>query len=206
MAFSVKQIKALLSEKGMPVENLDAAAEEICSRHTADLDSIKEQRDSYKADAEKLADVQKELESLKHDPYEVKYSAIKEEFESYKKEQTAKETKAAKANAYRAMLKELGVSEKRLDAILRVTDLDGIALEKDGALKDLDKLKESAKAEWADFIPTTSEKGAETVTPPTNSGKGKTSMQDIYKRDEHGRYLLTAEQRQKALAENLQKG
>lgn len=205
MAFSVKQIKALLSEKGMPVDNLDAAAEEICSRHTADLDSIKEQRDSYKADAEKLASVQAELDSIKNDPYEVKYSALKEEFDQYKQTQAAKETKAAKESAYRSMLKELGVSEKRLDAILRVTDLDSIVIDKSGALKDADKLRENAKTEWSDFIATTTEKGAETVTPPTNTGsKGMTPLRDIYKRDDHGRYILNAEQRQKAIAENLQ--
>ena len=206
MAFSVKQIKALLSEKGMPVENLDAAAEEICSRHTADLDSIKEQRDTYKADSEKLANVQKELDSIKNDPYEVKYTAIKDEFEKFKQAQTAKETKAAKETAYRSMLKELGVSEKRLDAILRVTNLDDVTLEKDGTLKDANKLRESAKNEWSDFIQTTTEKGAETVMPPTNTGNGKMSMQDIYKKDDHGHYLLNAEQRQRAIADNLQKG
>ena len=55
MAFTVKQIKAVLSSHGIPVENLDTAAEEICSRHKADMDSLIEERDSFKksaADAE----------------------------------------------------------------------------------------------------------------------------------------------------------
>ena len=59
MAFSIKQVKAKLQEYGVPAENLDSAAEYFCSAHKTDLDAIKEQRDTYKADAETLATVQK---------------------------------------------------------------------------------------------------------------------------------------------------
>ena len=104
------------------------------------------------------------------------------------------------------MLKEIGVSEKRIDAVMKVTDLDAIELDEQGAIKDLDKAKENAQTEWSDFIQTTTTKGADTSTPPTNTGTGKMSMQDIYKKDDHGRYVMSAEQRQKAIADNLTKG
>lgn len=207
MAFGLKQIKALLSDNGMPIDNLESTALEICGRHKADLDSIMEERDNFKKSAEELSSVQAELDSLKKDPYEVKYKALKEEYEQYKQDQTAKETRAVKEKAYREMLKEIGVSEKRIDAVIKVTDIDGIELDKDGAIKEADKAKENAKTEWADFIQTATEKGAVITSPPVNNGnKKETPMSDIYKKDEHGRYVLTAEQRQKAIMDNLNKG
>lgn len=202
MAFGIKQIKALLSSNGMPMENLDAVTEEICGRHTADLDSIKEERDTYKKDAEKLASVQGELESLKNDPYEVKYTALKEQFEQFKQEKKEAEIKAAKDKAYRVLLAEIGVNEKRIDAVMKVTNLDAYDLDEQGAIKDADAVKETAKAEWADFITSTTEQGAVTTTPPKNTG-GKIPLTDIYKRDEHGRFVMSTEDRQKAIAANL---
>ena len=73
-----------------------------------------------------------------------------------------------------------------------------------GRFKDVDKAKETAAKEWSDFITTATTKGADTATPPGNNGGTKsTAMADIYKRDEHGRYIMTAEQRQKAIMDNL---
>ena len=204
--------------KAMGIE--DEKIDEIITAHSETVDALKEQRDQYKADAEKLPSVQRELQSLKDaesqnggSAWEVKYNAIKEEkekvekdFKAFKSATEAAQTKAAKDKAYRAMLKEIGVSEKRIDAVMKVTNLDSIELDEQGAIKDLDKAKENAQTEWSDFIQTTTTKGADTSTPPTNTGTGKMSMQDIYKKDDHGRYVLTAEERQRAIAANLQKG
>ena len=64
----------------------------------------------YKADAETLPEVQRQLEKAqndleagKKDSWKVKYEAIKEEFEDYKSEQAKKETRAAKEKAYREL-------------------------------------------------------------------------------------------------------
>lgn len=158
----------------------DEKIDEIISMHTETVDALKEQRDAYKADAEKLTSVSKELkeakeqlESLDKDAYKVKYDALKEEFENYKTEQTAKETKTAKESAYRELLKSAGVSEKRIESVLRVSDIDGIELV-DGKIKDADKLTETIKEEWADFIPTKTSEGAKFDNPPANeAGNGK---------------------------------
>lgn len=212
MALTRKMLRAM----GIEDDKID----EIITAHSETVDALKEQRDQYKADAEKLPGVQNELKSLKDaesknggSAWEVKYNAIKEEkekvekdFKAFKSATEAAQTKAAKDKAYRAMLKEIGVSEKRIDAVMKVTNLDSIELDEQGAIKDLDKAKENAQTEWSDFIQTTTTKGADTSTPPTNTGTGKMSMQDIYKKDDHGHYLLNAEQRQRAIAENLQKG
>lgn len=155
----------------------DEQVDSIIEMHTDTVDALKEQRDAYKAGAEKLPSVSKELkeaketlDSLDKDAYKVKYDALKEEFETYKTEQTAKETKTAKESAYRELLKSAGVSEKRIESVLRVSDIDGIELI-DGKIKDADKLAKSIKEEWADFIPVKTEEGAKVSNPPSNELK-----------------------------------
>ena len=210
MAFTRKFLSAL----GIEADKVD----QIIDAHTEVTDSLKAERDKYKADAEKLPGVQAELDKAKaeqdkngKDPYKVKYEALKEEFDAFKKDQTAKETKAAKADAYKALLKECGVAEKRIDAVLKVTDLDSLELEEDGKFKNAADLRKSVKEEWADFIQTDSTKGANPANPPANNKGGALSREEIYKRDDSGRFLLDATQRQEALAkliaaESQQKG
>ena len=160
----------------------DSKIDEIISAHTDTVNALKEERDNFKADAEKLPAVQKELDDLKKaeskgDAYKVKYEAQKEEYEALKKEfdqykdgVTAKETTAKKESAYRALLKEAGVSEKRIDAVLRVSDISKVELTEDGKLKDSEELEKKIKEEWSDFIVSEGTKGADTPKPPANNG------------------------------------
>ena len=87
--------------------------------------------------------------------------------------------------------------------MLKVTDLDSLAFDEDGNLKDHDELVKGIKEEWSDFLTTEAQQGAQTPNPPQNSGGSKLSRSEIYKKDDHGRYVLTTAERQKALAENL---
>ena len=203
MAFTRKFLSAL----GIDADKVD----EIINAHIEVVDGLKEERDGFKADAEKLADVQKKLDKaneklakqgegetvLKED-----FDKLQKEYDDYKADITAKETKRTKEHAVREFLKGVGVSEKRLDSVMKVTNLDDFELDKDGKIKDAEKHTEKAKAEWADFISTTTERGANTATPPTNNGGSKMTKADIYKKDDKGRYVLSTEERQKALIEN----
>lgn len=159
--------------------------EEIINAHMETVDALKEERDAFKADAEKLPGVQKELDKIKEaakdsgrNPFEVKYNALKEEFEAYKTEQTQKATQAAKESAYRDILKSAGVAEKRIDAVVRVTDLSKIELDENGNVKNADSIAEDVKAEWSDFIQKAQEVGAKTPTPPGNNSPDYDSMSD----------------------------
>jgi len=193
-----------LTRKFLTALGIDAdKADEIINVHQDTLADIKAERDQYKEDAERLPAVQKELDTLKaaaekdgKDPYKVKYEALKEEFDTYKTEQTAKETKAAKSNAYRALLKEAGIADKRIEAVLKVSDIDSVELDKDGKIKGADKLTESIKTEWADFIISTDTHGANTATPPANNGGKKYATKDEIMA------IKDATERQKAIAEN----
>ena len=203
MAFTRKFLSAL----GIDADKVD----EIINAHIEVVDGLKEERDGFKADAEKLADVQKKLDKaneklakqgegetvLKED-----FDKLQKEYDDYKADITAKETKRTKEHAVREFYKGVGVSEKRLDSVMKVTNLDDFELDKDGKIKDAEKQTEKAKTEWADFISTTTERGANTATPPTNNGGSKMTKADIYKKDDKGRYILSTEERQKALIEN----
>ena len=213
MALSKAKVREILSKAGVDSDHMQEALNEILDGNIASIDAVKEERDRYKADADKVSALQKELDEFKNNegksPYKVKYEALKEEmaalqkqFDDYKSDVTAKETKSKKADAYRKLLKETGVSEKRLDAILKVTDIDTIEFDKDDNLKDKDKLVEDIKAEWSDFIVKESTQGVVTSNPPQNNGGKKMTRADIYKKDEHGRYVLSTAERQKALIEN----
>ena len=175
MALTRKMLKAM----GIEDEKID----QIIDAHTETVDGLKADIEKYRTDAEKLPGVQKELETAqagleagKKDSWKVKYDAIKEEFEGYKSEQTKKETRAAKESAYRNLLKATGINEKRIESVLKVSDVDSLELDDKGAIKDSAKLTDSIKTEWADFISTTMTKGAESHTPPQiNNGKSYTA-------------------------------
>lgn len=190
MALTRKMLKAM----GLEDEKID----QIIEAHSETVEALKEDRDKYKTDAEKLPGVRKELDELKEtvkndedkDPYKVKYDALKEEFETFKNDVSAKETKAGKENAYKELLKEAGVSEKRIAAVLRVSDVDSIELDTDGKIKDADKLKENIKKEWSDFIVTERTEGASTPTPPKDDKKtdlGTLSMEEYIKARKEGK-------------------
>lgn len=196
MSLTRKMLKAM----GIEEEKID----QIIEAHTETVDGFKEKLNDYKDKAEKYDGVKKELDELKEgdNDWQKKYEKEHSDFEAYKTDITAKETKRTKEHAVREFLKSAGVSEKRLDAVIKVTNLDDFELDKDGKIKDADKHTETVKTEWADFIETTTTQGASTATPPVNNGGTKMTKADIYAKDENGRYKLSTEERQKALVEN----
>jgi hypothetical protein len=192
--------KALVA-MGIEAEKID----QIIEMHSETVEALKTERDNakneakqYKADAEKLPEVEKELKDLKDnnsgDKYKEKYDTLKKEYEDFKADTTAKETKATKEKAYKTLLLECGVSNKRIDKVLKVSDVDNVELDENGNIKDAESLKKSIKDEWSDFIETTGTTGAETATPPKNTG-GNMSKDDILK-------IENDTERQRAIAEN----
>ena len=187
--------RKFLTALGIEDENVQ---DQIISAHTAATDALKEQRDGYKADAEKLPEVQKELDTLKEqsgDKIKAQYDKLKKDFDNYKEEQHQKEVTANKKSAYKGLLKDAGISASRIDAVLKVSDVDGLEFSEDGEIKDKDKMIENIKKEWADFIVKSTEKGAQVGNPPANGGKAL-SREEILK-------IKDTSERQKAIAENL---
>ena len=193
MAFTRKMLKAM----GIEDEKID----QIIDAHSETVDALKADRDTYKEDAAKLAAVQKELDELKakgDDGYKAKYEAEKAAHDALKADIAAKETKKAKTDAYRELLKGANIDEKRIATILRAEapTIDKIELDADGKIKNAEQYTQSIKSDWADFIVTQSAKGTNTATPPANGGAASTkTKEDILK-------IKDAGERQKAIAEN----
>lgn len=179
MALTKAQVKEIFSAAGVSPENMDSAVTKIIEGHVASIDALREERDGFKKSADRLADVEKELAEAKKrmadadsENWKEKYDGLKDEYDGYKSRTEKAAAHEAKAKAYEKLLASAGVSEKRIAAVLKVTDVDALELESDGSLKGAEKLAESVKAEWADFIVTQEQQGAQTATPPGNDGGG----------------------------------
>lgn len=191
MAFTRKFLSAL----GIEADKVD----EIIAAHTEVTDALKEERDKYKADAERLPDIEKRLTEAEKkmegdDPYKEKYEALQKEYEDYKAEVNNKETTAKKESAFRHVLKDIGIPDKRIDSVIKVSDINGIELTEEG-IKDEDTLKAKLKEEWSDFIATKSTEGVPSANPPSNTGKTTMTKEQI-------RAISDPVARQKAMMEN----
>lgn len=175
--------RRMLSAMEIPEDKID----QIVSEHKTTVDELVAERDKYKNQVAELEDLRKnldkankdldaanaELEKIKINDWENKYTKIKDEYDSFKTETTNKEIKAKKTEAYKKLLKDAGVSEKRISSVIKVSDVDSIKLDSDGNIEGADKLTENVKEEWSDFIVTKQERGFDVSNPPANNGNAK---------------------------------
>lgn len=193
MAFTREFIRRAAKESGVeiPKELEDALVNEhLAARDAFSEGKVKEALEQNKADpAPKIKDTDE-------------YKALKKEFDDYKAEIGKKAIKAAKEKAVRAYYESKGITGKSLDIAIRGSSEEINALEMDGdKIKDASALDELVKGTFSGLVSTTTVRGADTATPPGNTG-GSMTKADIYKKDDHGRYVMSAAERQKALMEN----
>lgn len=190
MALTRKFLEALGIEQ--------AKIDEIISAHTEVTNALKADRDNYKEKAEKYDETKTELDKAKSeldkvnkDEYKTKYESLESEFNKYKTDIAEKEVKVKKEEAYKKMLKEIGVNEKSIDAIVKVKDLSSLKLDDKGNIVDVDTLKESEKKDWEGFIIKSEVGGHDTDTPPDgeheNVDTTTMSMDDYIKARSEGR-------------------
>lgn len=182
--------------------------EEIIAMHTETVEGLKADVAKYKADAEKLPTVQKELDALKaagDGGLQERFDALQREYDEFKGQVTAKEAKTAKESAARAYYESKGITGKSLDIAIRGSgaEIDALELE-DGKIKDAKALDELISGTFAGLVSTTETRGANTSNPPANNSGVSMTKADIYKKDDYGRYVLSAAERQQALIENHQ--
>lgn len=176
----------------------DSKIQAIIEEHDKTVNGLKELRDKYKADAEKLPEVQKKLDELQNkggEDWQKKYNDLDQMFKDYKAEVAGKEKTEKIRSAYTELLKAANVDSKRIDAILRVTDFKDMKLGEDGKLEDADKLTEGIKSEWSAFVTTTRTKGTDVETPPDGGNKTKKTKAEIMA-------ITDRAERRKAIAEN----
>jgi len=162
--------RAFLRGMSLTDEQINAIIEE----HTSSTDALKEQRDQYKSKADELDAVKKELEDSKNNDWQKRYESEHEAFEAFKNNITTEKTKAEKTAAFKALLTDTGISEKYLETVMKVSNLDDIELNKDGGIRNAEKLAANIKAEYGDFIVVTETQGANVETPPANAATAVT--------------------------------
>lgn len=172
--------RKLLKGMGLTDEQVDT----IIEAHSDTVDGLKEQVNTYKADAEKLPGVQRELDTLKQkgdDGYKAKYEKEHSDFEAYKSDITKKQTKAAKEAAAKAYYESKGITGDNLTIAMMGSGAALEQLELDGdKIKDAAALDSLVSGAFAKLVSTTKEKGVDTANPPA-AGSGKMTREDIVK-------------------------
>lgn len=199
MALTRKSLKAM----GLTDEQVDS----IVEMHTETVDGLKDKLKTAEEKATQLDGVQKELDALKAkggDDYKARAEKAEKALNDYKAEVAAKETKAAKEQAVRAYFEGKNITGGNLNIAMRGAkdEINGLELDADGKIKDTSALDALVGGEYAALVVTTQTRGANTATPPAGNGGSKLTRADIYKKDDHGRYVMSTAERQKALAEN----
>lgn len=189
MTLTRKSLKAM----GIEEEKID----QIIEDHSETVEALKKQRDAYKETAEKIPELEKkiaELEAVEVDDYREKYEAEHQAFQDFKAEIENGRRLDQVKTLYSELLRDAGIDEKRINSIMRVTDVSGMEIDADGTLKDSAQLKEQIISEWPEFIATTEQKGADVANPPKNTN-GKMTKDEILA-------IKDAGERQAAMAEN----
>ena len=197
--------RKLLKGMGLTDEQVDT----IIEAHTDTVDGLKADIGKYKADAEKLPGIQKELDDLKKEDadggYKAKYETEKKNFQDFKDGVAAKESAAAKEKAARAYFQSKGIPAESMGLVIRGAKAEIDGLELDGEkIKDSKALDDLLNGDYKGLIGKTTTNGTETQTPPSTTG-GATSRAEIYKKDDKGRYVLSTAERQAAIAASLEK-
>lgn len=170
MAFKRKDIEAL----GIDPDKVQILVE----WHTETVKALQAQISDLEDKSGKTAEVQAELDKVKaelktanekieaaeKDDYKGKYESEKAAHDKLKTEIATKETTAKKADVFKAYLKEQGYSENAINKIAKYGGyVDSMELDDKGAIKDLEALATSIKAEWAEYTP---KSGVERHEPP----------------------------------------
>ena len=173
--------RKLLKGMGLTDEQVDT----IIEAHTDTVDGLKEQVKTYKADAEKLPNVQKELDDLKaagDGGFKEKFEKEHSDFENFKKTIQEKETKVAKESAAKAFFESKGITGNSLEIAMRGSSAEIAALDLDGEkIKDSSALDALVNGTFKALVSTTTTKGANIPNPPVTTPNKAYSADDIRK-------------------------
>lgn len=167
MALTRKFLQAM----GIEADKID----EIISAHTETVNALKEQRDEYKENAEKLPTVETELNKLKEkikangeNPFEAKYNDLKKEFADFKTNIETEKLNAKKLKSATELLTDIKVSNSVVEQLAKMVVGD-IEFDDEGKTKNADSLKENYKQRFSDFLVKTETRGAGAENPPSHN-------------------------------------
>lgn len=185
MALERKTLREILEDETTDTSGKLKKILDVLHKETDTLQNQLDEKDAALAKAEKDRDTANGGKQ-----------AAEKALTDYKAQQTKKDAHAAKEAKFRELLKSAGVLDKYADRVVRLSgeDIDKLELDDKGEVKDAKKHTDSLKADWSDFVGTTTTTGAKVDTPPTNTGSKMTKEQIINIKD--------ASERQAAIAAN----
>ena len=173
----------------------DDQIESVFEAHMETVTDLKREADGLREKADKAEALQKQIDAAAGGKdWKAEHDKVKGEFEKFKADAQAKEAADRVKAAYRGLLRENKVGEKFLDSVMRATDFKDMKLDAEGKLENADKLSESIKSDWGDFIVHADRQGSGAKDPPAGSGATKTREEIMAIKD--------TKERQQAIAEN----
>ena len=159
MAFDNKSIRPILENEELSIKD---KVNQLQTLHHEIVNGLMDEKDEAIQRAEKA---EKAAESAKAEK-----EAAEKSLTDYKAQQTQKDTHAAKEAKFRELLKSAGVLDKYADRVVRLSgeDIDKLELDEKGEVKDAKKHADSLKADWSDFVGTTTTTGAKVDNQPTS--------------------------------------
>ena len=200
MALTRKSLKAM----GLTVEQVDS----IVEMHSETVDGLKEKLKAAEEKADKFDDVQRELDTLKSkngEDYKKKYEDEKKAFSDYKAQVESEKEEVVKKSAVKAYFEKHGITGANLEIALRGASEEIKSVKMKGEeIEDTAELDELIGGTFKGLVVTEGAQGANVPKPISNNSKPQVlSRQEIYKKDEHGKYVYDTAERQKLLAQNL---
>ena len=146
----------------------------LIALHLGVVDPLKDDVQRYKADAEKLPDLQRKLEEAsKGDDYKEKYDSLVAQI-------TGEKAQAAKEKAARAYFQSKGMPAESMGLVIRGAKAEIDGLELDGEkIKDSKALDDLLSGDYKGLIGKETKTGTNTQTPPATTGGGKMTKEQI---------------------------
>ena len=182
--------------------------------HSETVKGLQAKIDEGKDNADKLTEVQAELdrvkkdldaanktiEAAKKDDYKGKFETVTAELEMLKSDAAAKETATAKRTALKDELKKTGYSERAMSLILRNGFANDVEIDEEGKATNLEAVIKQIQADsdFSSFTPKVTEKKLELENPPANTGGKKAMTWDEIDA------ISDTEERQAAIAANME--
>lgn len=125
-----------------------------------------------------------------------KFTELDKDFKAFKAQVAEEKALESKKAVLREIAKDAGLSEAGIAKAVKYHDFSKLELDEKGAAKEKAAILKGLREEWPEYIQTTETKGANTATPPTTSGTGRKTVEEIMA-------IKDDVERQTAIAQNL---
>ena len=178
MALPRKQLQEKL--ENITPETVKETMQWILDGHTASLEAVQEERDTFKGKAEAIEALTRE-----RDEWKAKFEAagdatkIQADFDAYKQQVETEKLNAATDSALYDLAKKAGIQrESFLKLAVKNFNRDAIKRGEDSSISNGDELVEAFKTEFPDFIATDpAPTGPAPIAPPSDPQKKFTREQ-----------------------------